>query len=121
MRISRRTRFALPLVVVAGCGSPPKSTTPPTTHTEPNTERPTATEPDLPPPPGSGAVTRSTTQDGVIVLAYESGDLVFVRTDGTCFAEYSANCGGGGGSEKADVQTCNPPPPQQVKCPGDAK
>jgi hypothetical protein len=115
VRISRRTRFALPLVVVVGCGSPPKPSTTPT-----NTDdTPTTTENEnLPPPPGSGKVTKTTTEQGLTLLTYESGDRVYVHKDGTCHAEYDASCDGGDGP---DVPTCNPPPPQQVKCPVDAK
>jgi hypothetical protein len=116
----RRTHFALPLVLVVGCGSSPKSTTPPT-----GSDPPTATETEhpLPPPPGSGAVTKSTTENGITLLTYASGDKVYVRKDGTCFAEYSSNCGDGAGDGDGppEITTCNPPPPQQVKCPVDAK
>lgn len=51
------------------------------------------------------------------VLTYESGDRIYVHKNGTCHAEYNANCGGNG----PEITTCNPRPPQQVKCPADAK
>lgn len=119
MRISRRTRFALPLVLVVGCGSSPKL---PTTTTEDNSDPKGSAAADasaLPDPPGSGNVTTSTLDNGVTVLTYDSGDRVYVHADGTCHAEYS--CGGGRLEPSAEPVTCNPPPPQQVKCPTNPK
>ncbi len=53
------------------------------------------------------------------MLTYPDGTKVYVAADGTCHAEYSVNCG------THDPSTgpthCNPPPPQQVHCPAEAK
>ncbi len=100
-------------MLVVGCSSSPKSTTPPVDQT------PTTTETGaLPPAPGSGKVTKTNGENGITILTYESGDRVYVHEDGTCHAEYNANCGNHDGPE---ITTCNPPPPQQVQCPADAK
>lgn len=100
-------------MLVVGCGSSPKSTTPPIDQTPTTTEKST----DLPPPPGTGKATKTDGVDGITILTYETGDRVYVHKDGTCHAEYSSNCGQTG----PEITTCNPPPPQQVQCPADAK
>lgn len=98
----RRRQFSIPFVLVIGCG--PKA--------------PPAPPAKLPPAPGTGAVTRSTTEEGLVLLTYESGDKIYVHADGKCFAEYACNSTT---SDTGEPVYCNPPPPQQVTCPTDAK
>ena len=97
-------------MLVVGCGGAPK-TAPQTPPEQPEEAS------KLPDPPGSGEVTRTTTENGAELLTYASGDKVYVHKDGTCYAEYSSNCGRTNDDPAAEPMHCNPPPPQQVKCP----
>ncbi|MGE0402397.1 MAG: hypothetical protein AB7T06_37190 [Kofleriaceae bacterium] len=115
MRYRRRV-FALPFVAIIGCGGGATST--PTTPTTPE-EPPASTAQSLAEPPG-GTPTKGVGPAGQVMLTYPSGDVVYVAEDGTCHAQYKEHCGDGN-AEVPTVTHCNPPPPQQVRCPAEAK
>lgn len=94
---ARGKLFAVPFVLVVGCGP-----------------KPVAAPHDLPAPP-EGTPTR-TSEGGATVFVYPEGHKVYVGADGSCTAQYREDCGAGE-SSKPVVVNCNPPPPQKVKCP----
>ena len=75
--------------------------------------------PQLAQPP-EGTPTKGTGPAGQVMLTYADGTVVYVGDDGTCHAQYKENCGTGD-SDQPEITRCNPPPPQQVRCPAEAK
>lgn len=111
----RRRVFALPFVAIIGCGGGNK-----TPHNPPPPDK-TEQVPETLAEPPEGTPTKGTGPAGQVMLTYPSGDIVYVGDDGTCHAQYKEHCGGGGTDDKPTVTHCNPPPPQQVRCPAEAK
>jgi hypothetical protein len=109
----RRRVFALPFVMILGCGG--AKTAPPTTTTTTPTS-PTQSEKLSPPP--EGTPTKGTGPAGQAMWTYPNGDVVYAGDDGTCHAQYKEHCAQ---DPEAGPTHCNPPPPQQVRCPDDAK
>ncbi len=104
-----RRVFALPFVAIIGCGGSPKTTS--------NPPEPTQTEKLAAPP--EGTPTKGTGPAGQVTLTYPDGTVVNVTGDATCYAAYKEDCGPSDPSE--GPTHCNPPPPQQVRCPAEAK
>jgi hypothetical protein len=110
----RRTTFAAPFVVTAllvpACGGSSKAT-------EPAAGAGTAVTVQT--PNGEGTWTK-TDDKWMFQYASDPGTRIYHIENDFCMSESEGTCGpdhDAGVDEKPGVESCNPPPPQEVACP----